>query len=178
MSYEKSCGAVVFRKYHGNIELLLIKHVVGGHWSFPKGHVEAGESERQTALREVREETGLTGIKLMDQGGNRHRRRADHHLPGGGLLLPQAGHHQGRDLLSGEGQDLPVHPPGGGDRPDQVGGNQPGSFLPDLRQRQAAGQQSQAHHSGLILTLTAFRPARNAVAFRKLPKWARQLHHI
>ena len=40
MSYEKSCGAVVFRKYHGNIELLLIKHVVGGHWSFPKGHVE------------------------------------------------------------------------------------------------------------------------------------------
>ena len=59
MSYEKSCGAVVFRKYHGNIELLLIKHVVGGHWSFPKGHVEAGETEEQTALREIKEETGI-----------------------------------------------------------------------------------------------------------------------
>ena len=59
MSYEKSCGAVVFLKYHGNIELLLIKHVVGGHWSFPKGHVEAGETEEQTALREIKEETGI-----------------------------------------------------------------------------------------------------------------------
>ena len=59
MSYEKSCGAVVFRKYNGNIELLLIKHVVGGHWSFPKGHVEAGETEEQTALREIKEETGI-----------------------------------------------------------------------------------------------------------------------
>ena len=50
---------MVFRKYHGNIELLLIKHVVGGHWSFPKGHVEPGETEEQTALREIKEETGI-----------------------------------------------------------------------------------------------------------------------
>ena len=59
MSYEKSCGAIVFRKYHGNTELLLIKHSAGGHWSFPKGHVEAGETEQQTALREVMEETHI-----------------------------------------------------------------------------------------------------------------------
>lgn len=59
MSYEKSCGAVVFRKHHGNTELLLIKHSAGGHWSFPKGHVEAGETEQQTALREVMEETHI-----------------------------------------------------------------------------------------------------------------------
>lgn len=59
MSYEKSCGAIVFRKYHGNTELLLITHSAGGHWSFPKGHVEAGETERQTALREVMEETHI-----------------------------------------------------------------------------------------------------------------------
>ena len=65
MEYEKSCGAVVFRKYHGNTELLLIKHTSGGHWSFPKGHVERGETERQTALREVKEETGLD-IGLID----------------------------------------------------------------------------------------------------------------
>lgn len=59
MLYEKSCGAVVFRKYHGNTELLLIKHANGGHWSFPKGHVEQGETEIETAMREVKEETGI-----------------------------------------------------------------------------------------------------------------------
>lgn len=59
MQYEKSCGAIVFRKHHGNTELLLIKHANGGHWSFPKGHVEAGEKEEETAVREVKEETGI-----------------------------------------------------------------------------------------------------------------------
>ena len=55
MGYEKSCGAGVFRRYHGNTELLLIKHTAGGHWSFPKGHVEKGETEEETAVREVYE---------------------------------------------------------------------------------------------------------------------------
>lgn len=59
MTYEKSCGAVVYRKHHGNTEILLIKHINGEHWSFPKGHVEQGESEIQTALREIKEETGI-----------------------------------------------------------------------------------------------------------------------
>jgi 8-oxo-dGTP pyrophosphatase MutT (NUDIX family) len=62
MTHEKSCGAIVYRKHHGNIEILLIKHVNSGHWSFPKGHVEEGESETQTAAREVFEETGLDVI--------------------------------------------------------------------------------------------------------------------
>ena len=39
---------------------MLLKHRFGGHWSFPKGHVEEGETEIQTALREVKEETGLS----------------------------------------------------------------------------------------------------------------------
>ena len=59
MYFEKSCGAVVYRKFHGNIEILLIKHVNSGHWSFPKGHMESGESEIETALREIKEETGI-----------------------------------------------------------------------------------------------------------------------
>jgi len=59
MKREKSCGALVVRKNGENFDLVLLRHRFGGHWSFPKGHVEAGESERQTALREVREETGL-----------------------------------------------------------------------------------------------------------------------
>jgi 8-oxo-dGTP pyrophosphatase MutT (NUDIX family) len=37
----------------------MVKHVAGGHWAFPKGHVEAGETEEQTAVREVLEETGV-----------------------------------------------------------------------------------------------------------------------
>lgn len=65
MRREKSCGALVFRERGGKLELLLIRHRFGGHWSFPKGHVEAGENEQQTALREVREETGLE-IELVD----------------------------------------------------------------------------------------------------------------
>ena len=59
MEYEKSCGAVVFRKFHGNVEILLIKHLNGGYWSFPKGHVESGETEEQTAELEVKEETNI-----------------------------------------------------------------------------------------------------------------------
>lgn len=42
-----------------NGKYLLVKHKEGGHWDFPKGHVEEGESEEETALREIYEETGL-----------------------------------------------------------------------------------------------------------------------
>lgn len=59
MTYEKSCGAIVYRKHHGNIEILLIKHLNSGHWSFPKGHVEADETETETAAREIKEETDI-----------------------------------------------------------------------------------------------------------------------
>ena len=59
MRTEKSCGAVVFRNKNDNIQVLLIRHLTGGHWAFPKGHVEKGETEEQTALREILEETGL-----------------------------------------------------------------------------------------------------------------------
>ena len=59
---EKSCGALVYRKYHGNTEILLIKHINSGHWAFPKGHVEEGETEIETAMREIKEETGIDVI--------------------------------------------------------------------------------------------------------------------
>lgn len=62
MINEKSCGAIVYRKHHGNTEILLIKHVNSGHWSFPKGHVECGETEVETATREIKEETGIDVI--------------------------------------------------------------------------------------------------------------------
>ncbi len=59
MRHEKSCGAIVYRKSHGNIEVLLIRHKGSGHWSFPKGHMEIGESEIETAVREIKEETSI-----------------------------------------------------------------------------------------------------------------------
>ena len=54
---EKSCGAVIWKKTRLGHEYLLIQH--GHHWSFPKGHVEGCETEKATALREIKEETGL-----------------------------------------------------------------------------------------------------------------------
>ena len=59
MRIEKSCGAVVFREKDYKKQILLIRHVNGGHWAFPKGHVEEGETEIQTAIREVKEETNI-----------------------------------------------------------------------------------------------------------------------
>ncbi len=59
--YEKSCGAVVYRRTpRDGTKILLVKNHNGKCWTFPKGHVELHESETQTALREIKEETGLT----------------------------------------------------------------------------------------------------------------------
>ena len=63
MRKEKSCGAVVYKKEHDNLYYLIIKQSKG-HVAFPKGHVEPGETNEQTAKREVLEETGIE-IELM-----------------------------------------------------------------------------------------------------------------
>ena len=55
MKQEKSCGCIVINDKN---EVLLIHHNAG-HWDFPKGHVEVGETEVQTAIREVKEETNI-----------------------------------------------------------------------------------------------------------------------
>lgn len=54
---ERSFGAVVVDEKG---RYLLVKHRYGGHWDFPKGHMEGDESPLEAALREVLEETGLT----------------------------------------------------------------------------------------------------------------------
>ena len=64
MLYEKSCGAVVFRDEATETEeskryVLMIKQSRTSRFSFPKGHVESGESETETAEREVLEETSV-----------------------------------------------------------------------------------------------------------------------
>lgn len=67
---EKSCGAVVFTRTHDGIKYVIIRSKEG-IYGFPKGHVELGETEKETALREVFEETGLhvsfiEGFKTQD----------------------------------------------------------------------------------------------------------------
>ena len=61
---EKSCGAVVYR-LSGGKRLYLLLHYEEGHWDFPKGHVEEGENEEQTACREIREETGIMELEFV-----------------------------------------------------------------------------------------------------------------
>ncbi len=55
---ERSAGGVVVRWLAGSWHALIIKDPYG-NWSLPKGHIEAGESLRETAAREVEEETGI-----------------------------------------------------------------------------------------------------------------------
>ena len=64
MKWEKSCGGVVFTRTGNTVRYLIIRHL-GGHCGFPKGHMEPGESEPETAIREIREETGLA-VSLVD----------------------------------------------------------------------------------------------------------------
>ncbi|NLE05735.1 MAG: NUDIX domain-containing protein [Crenarchaeota archaeon] len=65
MLTEKSCGAVVC--YGSNSELLyLLLHYEAGHWDLVKGNVEKGETEQETALRELKEETGISGAQFVD----------------------------------------------------------------------------------------------------------------
>lgn len=65
MIFEKSCGVVIYREINNDLEFLTISHRYDGHWGFPKGHVEGNESEEETAIREVCEESGLK-VTLSD----------------------------------------------------------------------------------------------------------------
>lgn len=65
MPIEKSAGAVVFRKENKKIKYLLIQYKAG-HWEFPRGMIEKGETLEQTARREIKEETGLKDIKFIE----------------------------------------------------------------------------------------------------------------
>ena len=60
---ERSAGAVVYRSATGGRSFLLLQNA--GRWDFPKGRVEKGETELQTVIREVEEETGLADLKMV-----------------------------------------------------------------------------------------------------------------
>jgi len=61
---ERSAGFVLFRVTpHGAREYLLLDY--GRHWDFPKGHLEKGEDDLTAALRELREETGISDPQVI-----------------------------------------------------------------------------------------------------------------
>jgi bis(5'-nucleosidyl)-tetraphosphatase len=71
MSKEKSAGAIIFRLENEKILYLVLHYPFSSkankeYWDLAKGHIEQGESEKDTARREVQEETGLTNIEFFD----------------------------------------------------------------------------------------------------------------
>lgn len=92
MSYERSVGAIIFR--HGSppraelgidapiedagttyVLLLRYRGRTGGHWDFARGHVEEGEREQVTAIREIGEETAITTLEFLPGFRERYRYR-------------------------------------------------------------------------------------------------------
>lgn len=65
MKHEKSCGLIVFYRDDDGLNYLLL-HYPEGHWDLPKGHVEVDEGEKETALRELYEETGIKNVKFIE----------------------------------------------------------------------------------------------------------------
>ena len=65
MLREKSCGAVIFIKKDDATKYLLFNYAAG-HWDFVKGNVEANETEKQTVVRELQEETSITDAQFID----------------------------------------------------------------------------------------------------------------
>lgn len=83
----RAAGAVIWRARRKAVEFLLLRNVKG-HWDFPKGRAEPGESVEETRRREIREECGLTrydvdqdfGVRLryvVREGGRSRRKIVD-----------------------------------------------------------------------------------------------------
>jgi len=63
-----SAGGIVVKGEKENLQVLLIKDRFG-HWTWPKGHIEKGETPDQAALREIEEETGLKKLEIIKEIG-------------------------------------------------------------------------------------------------------------
>ena len=66
MKKDFSIGVVIFCEDKEKVEYLLLKHKQG-HWSFSKGHPDEGEEKLETALRELKEETGIRELILLNK---------------------------------------------------------------------------------------------------------------
>jgi 8-oxo-dGTP pyrophosphatase MutT (NUDIX family) len=79
---ETTSGGIVFRRHGKNQDIqILLMQDAKNRWTIPKGHVEPGEEPRQTAEREIREETGLKEMKVYSWLGKvNFRYRRNHTL--------------------------------------------------------------------------------------------------
>lgn len=66
MNKEFSAGAVVFKKEGDDILFLVIYSARNKIWGFPKGHLERGETAKEAALREIKEEVGLEDLRFIE----------------------------------------------------------------------------------------------------------------
>lgn len=65
LSFERSAGVIATRMHNGERQYLLMRYP-HGHWEFPRGHMEEGETEAETARRETQEETGITDFTIIE----------------------------------------------------------------------------------------------------------------
>jgi len=68
MEHQFAAGGVVVKKEEAALKVLLIKDSYG-HWTWPKGHIEEGETSKEAAIREISEETGLVNLNLLEPVG-------------------------------------------------------------------------------------------------------------
>lgn len=67
MKKEESFGVIPLSKKQGHWEVFLIQHRRSGYWGFPKGHAEANETAEVAAFRELKEETNLDLVNLLQK---------------------------------------------------------------------------------------------------------------
>ena len=66
MIKEHSAGAVLYGYFTNSERKFLLLHYTSGHWDFPKGHIEEGETDVEAVIREVFEETGISDLRLIE----------------------------------------------------------------------------------------------------------------
>ncbi|MBQ9717662.1 MAG: NUDIX domain-containing protein [Clostridia bacterium] len=101
MKQEKSCGAVVFTCVGSEIRYVRAQSRAG-HYGFQKGHVESGETEKETALREIYEEVGLCPV-LLDG----FREMSEYEIPSLGIrkqVVLFLGYYESQEIIPQESE--------------------------------------------------------------------------
>ncbi|WOV92552.1 MAG: bis(5'-nucleosyl)-tetraphosphatase [Candidatus Nitrosoabyssus spongiisocia] len=71
MTYSQTSGGVIIYRNTSDGKSYLLLQYIQGHWNFVKGKVEDGETAHEAAIRETKEETGITDLHFID-GFSRH----------------------------------------------------------------------------------------------------------